>query len=195
MFGIRTGKFNRYHAAAQVLQPKSVIDSEITAGHLAETTYGATDLIEGYGGQAETAILAAAGALTTGNISVTVTASGLTGSPLLTTVAVLNTDTVTTAAEKIRVALRAVAVIAAMFEVGGTGPRIMLKKKVTEASDATLNIALANGAPSASITAAATSVNTQQTLAAWAAGARGTANAGTLYSGIAAFSAVAANRP
>jgi hypothetical protein len=195
MFGLRTGKLNRYHAAAQVLQPKSVIDSEITAGHLAETTYGAVDLVEGYGGQAETAILAAAGALTTGNISVTVTATGLAGSPLLTTVGVLNTDTVTTAAEKIRVGLRAVAVIAAMFEVGGTGVRIMLKKRVTEANDATLNIALANGAPTASITAAPTSVNTQQTLAAWSAGARGTANVGTLYTGITAFSAVAANRP
>jgi hypothetical protein len=124
-----------------------------------------------------------------------VTAAGLAGSPLLTTVAVLNTDTVTTAAEKIRVGLRAVAVIAAMFEVGGSGVRIVLRKRIVEAADATLNIALANGAPTATITAAATSVNTQQSLEVWSAGARAAANSGTAYTNIAAFSAVAANRP
>jgi hypothetical protein len=37
MIGVRTGKLTRYEAAAMMLQPKTVVDSEVTATHLTVT--------------------------------------------------------------------------------------------------------------------------------------------------------------
>lgn len=95
-----------------------------------------------------------------GNVEVTITASGLTGSPLTVIVPVANADTASAWASKVRTALRSNAVINAFAEVSGSGPSIILTKRKREADDATFNIALANGTPSPGITAAPTSAST-----------------------------------
>lgn len=111
--------------------------------------------------QVETAT--AAGTITTsGNAVVTVTAAGLTGSPLAISVPVVTGDTAAVWAGKVRAALAAHAAIKAMFTVGGTSTAITLTRIVNDvgyANDATLNIALADGT-SAGITEAASSANT-----------------------------------
>jgi len=121
--------------------------------------------------QVETAT--AAGAITaSGNASVTVTSAGMAGSPLTLSVPVLNGDTASVWAGKVREALAANSVIAARFSVGGTGTAILLERKEEEsvtvkedsyvftyANDTTLNIALDNGTCTG-ITTASTSVNT-----------------------------------
>ena len=98
-----------------------------------------------------------------GNATVTVTAAGLTGSPLALSVPVTLSDTAATWAGKVRTALAANAAIAAMFTVGGTTTAISLTRIAADdygvANDATLNIALANGTCTG-ITNAATSTNT-----------------------------------
>lgn len=80
-----------------------------------------------------------------GNATVTVTAAGLTGSPITLSVAVLNLDTAAQVATKIRAALNANAVIAAFFTVGGAGDDVTLEKLGASAlNDATFNIAYTN---------------------------------------------------
>ena len=106
----------------------------------------------------------AAGTITlAGNATVTITAAGLTGSPLALSVPVLLSDTAATWAGKVRTALAANAAIAAMFTVGGTTTAISLTRIAADdygvANDATLNIALANGTCTG-ITNAASSTNT-----------------------------------
>lgn len=116
--------------------------------------------------QVETAT--AAGTVTaTGDASVIVTSAGMTGSPLTILVPVANGDTPTVWAGKVRTALSANATVAARFTVGGSTTAISLTRlpatvggvSIYSATDATLNIALANGT-STGITAAATSANT-----------------------------------
>jgi hypothetical protein len=80
-----------------------------------------------------------------GNATVIVTATGMTGTPITTNVGVLLNDTADTVAEKIRVALRAVANITAMFDVLGSGPFVQLRRKIAAADIANLNISIANG--------------------------------------------------
>ncbi len=109
--------------------------------------------------QVETAT--AAGTIaTSGNMTATVTAAGMTGSPIATSVAVLIGDTPDTWAGKVRTALAGVANITALFDVGGSGSQIVLTRKIAAANDATLNIALADGT-SVGVTPAATSANTR----------------------------------
>lgn len=124
-------------------------------------------------GAAQVETATAAGTITAaGNASVTVTASGMTGSPKTLLVPVANSDTAATWAGKVRTALAADADVSALFTVGGGTTAISLTRKPTStftvpggtlglyaANDATLNIALANGT-STGITAAATSANT-----------------------------------
>jgi hypothetical protein len=108
--------------------------------------------------QVETAT--AAGTVTgNGNASVVVTGAGITGSPITLAVAVLNGDTPTLWAAKVRAALAATAAITALYAVGGTGADITLTELVPNGNDATLNIALATGTATG-ITAAPTSANT-----------------------------------
>lgn len=96
-----------------------------------------------------------------GNVLVTVTGAGITGSPLVIPVAVLNGDTADVWAGKVRDALAATSAITALYTAGGTGASIVLTRNVTGLQDGTLNIALANdGDPGPGITAAATSANT-----------------------------------
>ena len=121
--------------------------------------------------QVETAT--AAGTVTTaGDATITVTAAGLTGSPLAISVAVALSDTPTLWAAKVRTALAADAAVGAMFDISGATTAIILTRKakasynigpdtvdISYANDATLNVAIANDT-SAGITAAASSVNT-----------------------------------
>lgn len=108
--------------------------------------------------QVETAT--AAGTITlAGNISVTITAAGLSGSPLNILVAAAGTETPSQWAALVRTALRANSVVRSMFEVTGATTAIILTKWAREANDATLNIALDNGTTTG-ITPAPTSANT-----------------------------------
>jgi len=124
-------------------------------------------------GAAQVETATAAGTVSgSGNASVVVTSSGMTGSPITLAVAVLATDTATAWATKVRTALNANAVIAARFTVGGSTTAISLTRKATStytingvsvpvyaANDATLNLSLDNGTCTG-ITTAATSTNT-----------------------------------
>ena len=79
-----------------------------------------------------------------GNATFTLTAAGMTGSPLAISVAVLNLDTAAIVATKARTTLAANAVIAAFFTVGGTGDDVLLTRKRSAANDATMNLAYTN---------------------------------------------------
>ena len=120
--------------------------------------------------QVETAT--AAGTVTgAGNAKATITASGLTGSPLDVTFAVTD-EAAADWAELCRVALAADTDVDAMFDVSGTGTSIVLTRKplasyalgsttveMAYVNDGTLNIALDNDT-STGITTASTSTNT-----------------------------------
>ena len=136
----------------------------LTTGH----STGSTAFVTGVA-QVETAT-AAGTASASGDVTVTVTSAGMTGSPLAVTVPILNGDTASAWATKVRTALAANATIAARFTVSGATTAIILTRKPGEvltadstsvnlfvATDATLNIALAGPA---GVTAAATSANT-----------------------------------
>lgn len=108
--------------------------------------------------QVETATVV--GAITTsGNATVIVTATGMTGTPITTSVAVLNGDTADMVAEKIRTALNAVANITAKFAVGGSGAQVTLTRLIAAANIANLNIDIDNGT-CAGLTTAHTSADT-----------------------------------
>lgn len=131
-------------------------------------TTGSTAFVAG-AAQIETAT-AAGTASNGGNVTTTVTSAGMTGSPLAITTAILNGDTPTVWAGKVRTSLAANTTIAERFDVSGTTTSIILTRKpgtvltsdnetvnLFLATDATLNIALAGPA---GVTAAATSANT-----------------------------------
>lgn len=108
--------------------------------------------------QVETAT--AAGTVSgTGNGKVTVTGSGITGSPLVVTFAVTNGDTAATWAAAARAALRATPAVTALYMVGGSGTSITLTRLAKAANDSSLNMALDNDT-STGITTAASSANT-----------------------------------
>lgn len=79
-----------------------------------------------------------------GDAAFTLTAAGMTGSPIAVVVAVLSGDTATVVAGKARTALAANAVIATMFSVGGTGADVLLTRLRSAANDATMNLAFAD---------------------------------------------------
>lgn len=122
--------------------------------------------------QVETAT-AAGNISSSGNLTVTVTAAGMTNSPKAVSVAVLDTDDDGTAiGAKIRTALGLDADVAAFFDVSGATDQIILTAKTAAANDATMNIALANDT-SVGLTPAATSANTTAGVAAELWGALG----------------------
>lgn len=107
--------------------------------------------------QVETAT--AVGTITgNGNATVITTAVGVTGTPVTTSVAVLNGDTASVWAGKVRTALGLDANITAVYTVGGSGVTISLTRITAAANDGTLNISLDNGTCTG-ITTAATSAN------------------------------------
>lgn len=108
--------------------------------------------------QIETATVV--GTITTaGNATVTVTGSGITGSPVALSVAVALDDTASGIATKIRAAIAANAAISALYTVGGTAGAVVLTRITAAANDGTLNVALADGT-CVGITTAASSANT-----------------------------------
>jgi hypothetical protein len=92
------------------------------------------------------------------NITVTATATGLTGSPLALSVAVLNGDTVTQVAAKIKAAMDANANITAFSEVAANGDKIYWIKKSAAANDVTMNLAI-TAAGGTGVTSPANSTN------------------------------------
>ena len=108
--------------------------------------------------QVETATLV--GTITTaGNVNVTVTAAGMTGSPKLIAVAVALSDTADLIAGKIRTALAADVDVSAKFAISGATTAVILTAKSNLANDTTLNVATADGT-SIGVTASPTSANT-----------------------------------
>ena len=94
--------------------------------------------------QVETAVIV--GTITgSGNATVTTTSSGMAGSPLTTSVAVLVNDTADTVCTKMAAALNLVAAITARFKVVAEGSNLIYTRLVAVANDATLNIAYTNG--------------------------------------------------
>lgn len=94
-----------------------------------------------------------------GNLSVTVTTSGMTNSPKAITVAALNGDTPSVWAGKVRTALAADADVTSKWAVSGSGAQVVLTKLVAAANDGTANMALANGTTTG-VTGAPNSTNT-----------------------------------
>jgi hypothetical protein len=120
-------------------------------------------------GTAQVETATAAGTISgSGNASVTVTASGMTGSPKTISVPVLSGDTASAWAEKVRTALSDDTDVSDLFTVSGSTTSIVLTRKPNQeipavpsyiVNDSSLNIALGNGTCTG-ITPAATSANT-----------------------------------
>lgn len=93
--------------------------------------------------QVETAVIV--GTITLGgDMSVTVTAAGMTGSPKTLSVAVALNDTDAQVGAKVRTALAADADVTALFGVSGSGANVILTALQSAANDASLNIAYDN---------------------------------------------------
>lgn len=109
--------------------------------------------------QVETAtVVAAAGATSNGDLTVTLTAAGKEGWPLTVEVPVTTADdSATKVATAIKAALNAIPSVTMTFTVGGTGATVTLTRNAPAANDATLNIAIAG---ELGVTAAASSANT-----------------------------------
>lgn len=95
----------------------------------------------------------AAGDITaSGNITLTVTAPGVTGSPVAVTVAVAEDDTPVVWAGKARTALAANAAIGKIWQVGGKGVDITLTRRTAAANESSVAIvATASGASNSSL--------------------------------------------
>ena len=96
-----------------------------------------------------------------GTMALTITAAGMTGSPLAVNVPVLNGDTATVSAAKAAVVLNNTPVVANAFVASSSGASLILTAIGTlgGANDATLNIAFTNGTCTG-LTPNATSANT-----------------------------------
>jgi len=110
--------------------------------------------------QVETATVIAPGGITgSGNATVIVTAAGMTNSPKTVNVAVLNADSASAVATKIKNALNADVDVSDFFTASSNNADVILTAKVAAANDATMNAGIANGSCSG-LTAAPTSTNT-----------------------------------
>lgn len=89
------------------------------------------------------AIEVGGGAATDGDVTVTVTATDLPGSPKAVSVTVSSGDDATTVANKIRAALINDGDINTFFDVSGIGTDIMLTARVVAVTDAEMNLAIA----------------------------------------------------
>jgi len=94
-----------------------------------------------------------------GNATVIVTALNMVNSPKTVSVAVLNTDTASQVATKIRTAFAADTDVNNFFTIGGSGAAVILTTKIARANDTTLNVSIDNGTCTG-LTAAPTSANT-----------------------------------
>lgn len=115
--------------------------------------------------QIETATVV--GAITgSGDAHVTVTCTGMAGTPLTLHVPVVDLDTNAVATEKMRAYLLLTAAVTDLFWVTGTGADIVLTRKIPTATIANLNIATTNGTCTG-LTPVANSVDTHAGEAAW----------------------------
>lgn len=88
--------------------------------------------------QVET-ITATAGASSAGNVTMTITAAGMSNSPKAVTIALTtDDDTAAEVAAKVRAALEADEDVNAFFTVGGTGAAVVITAKTPAANDATM---------------------------------------------------------
>jgi len=94
-----------------------------------------------------------------GNATVVITAAGMPNNPKTISVAVLNLDTASQVATKIRTALNADTDVKNFFTIGGSGADVTLTTKTARANDTTMNMSTANGTCTG-LTAAPTSANT-----------------------------------
>jgi predicted secreted protein len=110
--------------------------------------------------QVETATLV--GTITNpGDIDFTITAAGMTGSPLTLAITVANGNASTVAAS-VRAYLTtnaAAAAVRALFDISGATDKVILTRKIPMANDATLNMASATGTATG-LTTTASSANT-----------------------------------
>lgn len=89
-------------------------------------------------------VIGTVGAGGAGNITVTVTADGMTGNPNAVVVAVANNDTATIVAGKIAAALKLDADVNAFFYITSNGADVYLIAKTGTANDVTMNAAYVN---------------------------------------------------
>lgn len=162
------GKSGRLSTSATLLGSGAYADNP--AGYTSPAIVA--DREWGYGGQAnfsfndkigtkqKTTATAAGTTTGAGIVNAVVTAAALTGSPITVPVTVASGDTATVWAAKVRAALRNIPALASFMEVTGTTTAIAAEIRVGATTDATFNIALANGSPSPAITPAATSAAT-----------------------------------
>ena len=137
-----------------------VLGIELDTGHDVEIDLEAiTATITGAGVNQVTTATAAGTITGSGNATIIVTGDDIVGSPLTVSVAVLNTDTASAWAQKVRTALGAVSAITSLYTVGGSTTAITLTRILDRYNDSTLNISLANGTCTG-ITAAPTSYST-----------------------------------
>lgn len=94
-----------------------------------------------------------------GNATLVMTALNMVNSPKTISVAVVNGDSATSVATKIRTALNADTDVNNFFTIGGSGADVSLTTKTARANDTTLNLSIANGTCTG-LTAAPTSANT-----------------------------------
>lgn len=95
-----------------------------------------------------------------GNVSLVVTAARMTNSPKTVLVDVVNGDTASAVAAKIKSALALDADVGAFFALSGSGADVVLTARQAAPNDATMNIALDNGTCTG-LTAAPISAHTQ----------------------------------
>lgn len=115
--------------------------------------------------QVETATVAG-DAVAGGDVIVTVTGAGISGSPLATNVTTSPLDTAATIGGLIRTALSGVGAITALYAVGGAGANITLTRLIGAADDATLNIAIDGTTNGTGVPDAPTSADTTAGVAA-----------------------------
>ncbi len=148
------------HAQGTLQMPTAYLQVE-TATVLGSITAGVA--------QVETATVTGT-ATAGGNMTVVVTAAGMTGSPVSTTVPFDSGTTASQMATLVRSYLSFAAGIMAWFTIGGSGANVALTRKSTAANDATMNIAI-SGASAQGFPDSATSANTTAGVASGAGNA------------------------
>ena len=108
--------------------------------------------------QVETAVVVVT-TVTAGNSNWILTASGMTGTPITTVVALANDDSADDVATKAAVGMNLDSDITDLFSVVANGPNVIITRKVAAANDGTLNLEYADDT-SGGLTDDATSNNT-----------------------------------
>jgi len=168
---VEIGTFNNFVTltgcdVVYAVRARIVAGSDFNIVVATNTTSGSDTLVPGTA-QVETATVTAASGITgSGNATVTVTASGMTGSPKAISVALTTAahTTATLIATAIAAALNADADYSALFTATSSTNTVITTRNASSlgfypADDATLNVAIANGTCTG-ITTAATSANT-----------------------------------